>query len=633
MQGTGDPAGFIQDFTGSNRFVLDYLIEEVFKQQSAEVQDFLLKTSILEQLSAPLCGTVTEQAGSQKILEALEKANLFIVPLDQSRTWYRYHHLFAELLRHQSRTANIPQAALHRRASQWYESQGLSREAVEHSLAAQDWGNAARLIGAVSETMIKLGETVTLLNWFGKLPREVVYSKPELCMVFAWAAVISSQFNLAAALLEHAQGIAEPGSHFLGQVAAAQAVLARSQRNNTRTIEKSEQALTLLPDTDIAMCGIIAMNLGLAYWHEGYLAEAEPVLMQACDLCGKTGNHVAWLTAQSFLGKVAASRGKIHQTAEMAEALIRTGGQIPILCLAYGDLATIHHEWNNLQKAWEYLEQAFVLSERSGNVEFQQALHFHRAVLAHAMGDDAGAMTALVKADRMGRDFPAVIRSRTAAFGVQLALFRNDPSMLSHWSAQVNAEVDAHSFYRFMGLTRPRLLLALGKKDEAAEVLTAIYESASQPGWGYGMIVVRILQSLAARNMDEAMQFLSDALRMSKPEGFIRSYVEAGSAIVPVLQEAARRGIEPEYTGRILSTLGEYQHGETRTQAGLVESLSEREIEVLQQVAAGLSNREIAGKLFISPGTAKTHIHNLCGKLGVRNRTEAAMRAKELNLV
>jgi LuxR family maltose regulon positive regulatory protein len=633
MQGMGDPKGFIQSFTGSNRYILDYLIEEVFERQTQEVKDFLLKTSILEQLSAPLCDALTEQTGSQKILEALEQANLFIVPLDQSRTWYRYHHLFAELLHQTSRRANFPQAALHQRASQWYESMSLFGEAVEHSLAAQDWGNAARLIGAVSESMTKHGETVTLLSWFDKLPREVVTANPNLGMVFAWAAVISSRFDVAAPLLEHLEQIAEPGSLFLGQVAAAQAVLARSKRDNARTIEKSEQALSLLSDTDVAIRGIIAMNLGLAYWHEGHLAEAEPALMQAIDLCGKAGNYVALLTAQAFLVKVAGSRGKLHQAAEMAEELIRVGGQAPILCLVYGDLAVIHHEWNNMQKAWEYFEQAFVLSERSGNVEFQQALYLSKAILTHAQGDDAGAITALAEADRMGRDFPAVIRSRSAAFGVQLALARNDPTMLSHWLAQVKAEVDSHSFYRFMGLTIPRLYLAQGKKDEAAKALKSIHETASRSGWGYGMIVVRISQSLAAKTTVDAMPFISDALRLGQPEDFICSFAEVGPDLVPVLQEAIRRGIEPEYAGRILNAMGAGQRSVARAQAGHVEPLSEREIEVLRLVSAGLSNREIARKLFISPGTAKTHIHNLCGKLGVRNRTEAAMRAKELGLV
>ena len=633
MQGRTDPQSFIQSFTGSSRYILDYLIEEVFERQTPEIKDFLLKTSILEQLSAPLCDAVTDRTGSQKILERLEQANLFIVPLDQSRTWYRYHRLFSELLRHYSRTADIPQAALHQRASQWYESQGILRDAVEHSLAAQDWGNAARLIGAVNENMLKRGETVTVLGWFGKLPREVACANPNLCMVYAWAALMASQFDIAAPLLEHAEGMAEPGSHFLGQVAAAQAFLARAKRDNGRAIEKSEQALALLPDTDITTRGNIAMNLGLAYWHIGRLVKAESALMQACDLCGKVGNQYSLLTAQLFLARVFASRGKLHQALEIDEGLIRANGQIPILCLAHYDLATIYQECNNLQKAREHFEQGFALSQRSGNVEFQQAGYLVRAILMHALGDDADAISSHAEADALARDFPAAIRSRVAAFGVQMALTRSDPQMLARWEPQTDADTDAHLFYRFMGLTHPRLLIARGKKDDAAEALKVIYKTASKSGWGYGMIVVRILQSLAARNTDDAMQFLSDALHMGQPENFIRSFVDAGSGIVPLLQEAARRGIEPEYTGRILAALGAGPRGEGRAQAGLFEPLSEREIEVLRLVTAGLSNREIAARLVISPGTAKTHIHNLCGKLGVRNRTEAAMRAKELNIV
>jgi LuxR family maltose regulon positive regulatory protein len=356
-------------------------------------------------------------------------------------------------------------------------------------------------------------------------------------------------------------------------------------------------------------------------------------LLQACDLCARIGNQYALLTAQLFLARVFASRGKLHQAFDVDEGLIKANGQIPILCLAHYDLATIHHEWNNLQKAGEHFEQGFALSQRSNNMEFQQAGHLLRAILMHALGEDAEAISAHAKAEALARDFPAVIRSRVAAFGVQMALARDDAQMLARWEPQLDAEVDAHLFYRFMGLTRPRLLLAQGKKEEAAEVLRVIYETASQPGWGYGMLVVRILQSLAAKNKNDAMQFISDALRMGKPEIFIRSFVDAGSGIVPVLQEAARRGIEAEYAGRILNAMGAGRSSVARVQAGLVEPLSEREIEVLRLVTAGMSNRAIAGKLVISPGTAKTHIHNLCGKLGARNRTEAAMKAKELGLV
>jgi LuxR family transcriptional regulator, maltose regulon positive regulatory protein len=634
LRTSDDLAAFIRDFTTRDRYILDYLVEEVFAHQPVEVQDFLLQTSILKRLSGPLCNAVTGRDDSADVLQNLEKSNLFIVPLDLGHYWYRYHQLFAELLRHRLRVSVFTQANLHQRASRWYETQGFLFEAVDHSLEAQDWGNSARLIGVANQGMFKRGEVTTLLSWCARLPREVLHSSPELCLVLAWAALITSQFEVAAPALEKAEQMAPPGSHLLGRVASAQAFLARAKRDNAVTIQKSEQALSLLPGTDVETRGNIAMNLGLAYWHEGHLAEAEPVLVQACDLCSQTGNQYALLTAQLFLVKVAASRGKIHQAAEMAERLIRVGGQVPILCLAYYDLAVIHLEWNDLPKAWEYFEQGFVYSKRSGNLEFQQAGWLHRAILAHARGDEADARAALDQADQMAADFPALIRSRNAAFGVQLALESNDPTMLSHWSAQVKTQVDSHSFYRFMGLTLPRRLIAQGKKDEAAETLKAIYETASQFGWGYGSIVLRILQSLAAKTPDEAVQFISDALRMGQLEGFTRSFVEAGSDLIPLLQEAARRGVSPGYAGQIISALGaKRRHVEKSGQAGLVEPLSEREIEVLRLVTAGLSNREIAARLVISPGTAKTHIHNLCGKLGVRNRTEAAMRGKELGMV
>jgi LuxR family maltose regulon positive regulatory protein len=472
-----------------------------------------------------------------------------------------------------------------------------------------------------------------LLDWFSKLPQEVTFSNPELCLIYAWAALLASQFDVAAPLLEQAEQLAEPGSYSLGQVASAQAFLARAKRDNSRAIEKSEQALALLPETDIVVRGNIAMNLGLAYWHEGRMAEAEPVLAQACDLSGKAGNYFALITAQIFLARIAAVQGKLHQAAAMFEKLIQAGGQVPILCLAHYDLAAIHQEWNDLPKAAQHLEQGIALSLRSGNMEFQQSGYLLQAILAHVQGDDHGATAALAKADELARDFPAKVRSRTAAFGVQLGLERNNRQMIDHWSTQVNADVDAHSFYRFMGLTRPRLLIAHGEKGQAAQALKTLFETASCAGWGYGALVVRILQSVAAKTSGEAVVFISDALQMGQAEGFIRSFVDAGRGIVPLLQEAARRGITPEYVGQILSAMGAERGKQTPGQANLVEPLSEREIEVLRLVTAGLSNREIALKLVISLGTAKTHIHNVCGKLGARNRTEAAMRARELGIV
>ncbi len=632
LRGRSDLPAFIRDFTRSDRYILDYLAEEVFGRQPAEVQDFLLQTSILERLSGPLCDAVTGHTGSAEMLRNLEQANLFVTPLDPLPTWYRYHHLFAELLHYRLRLSAFSEVDLHQRAARWHEAHGLLDEAIEQSLAAYDWGSAARLIGAVSEGMFKRGEVVTLLNWCGGLPQEVVYTSPELCLAHAWAALLASRFDVAAPILERAEALAKPGSQFLGRVSSGQAFLARAQRDRARAIEKSEQALLLLPEDDLVQRGNIAMNLGLSYWHEGRLAEAEPVLVQACDLCGRAENTFALLTSQIFLARIAAAQGRLRHAATMFEQLIQAAGQAPILCLAHYDLATIYLEWNDLPKAMGHFAHGFALGQRSGNAEFQQSGHLLKAILAWAQGDEPGSLAALSEADLLARDFPVTVRSRTAAFGVQVALARNDPQLIAHWAAQVNAEVDAHSFYRFVGLTRARLLIAQGEKAQAAEELRRLFETASAAGWGYAMVTVRILQSSAAQTEGEAVQFLSDALSRGQPEGFIRSFVDAGRAIIPLLHEAARRGISPEYVGQILAAVGAGRSKETSEDASLVEPLSEREVEVLRLAAAGLSNREIARKLVISPGTAKTHIHNVCAKLGVRNRTEAAMRAKELGL-
>ncbi|MBN1450563.1 MAG: hypothetical protein JW963_06065 [Anaerolineales bacterium] len=243
--------GFIQAFTGSSRFILDYLIEEVFEKQSPDVKDFLLKTSILERLSGPLCDVVAEQTDSQALLEALEQANLFIVPLDQSRGWYRYHRLFAELLRHKLRVSNLAENELHRRASTWFENNNFRAEAVGHSLAAQDWARAADLIPANSIEMLKRGEVMTVIRWFQKLPEEMLLSNPKLCFEYCWPLLLATQYDLAAPLLERVEQAAKDIPAFLGEVFAAQAYLARGCGDHELMVKKSQQALSLLPKSSV----------------------------------------------------------------------------------------------------------------------------------------------------------------------------------------------------------------------------------------------------------------------------------------------------------------------------------------------------------------------------------------------
>ena len=635
LHGLRDKDSFIQAFTGSNRYILDYLIEEVFNRQSDEVRDFLLKTAILDRLCSSLCDAVIGGTGSRELLERLEQVNMFIIPLDQSRTWYRYHHLFLDLLRHQQGIAGLPVdgVILHQRACQWFEAEGYLAEAIHHALEAEDWTKAPHLIGQASDRMFKQGEIISLTGWLEKLPRQLILSHPGLCMIHAWVLLLAGKYELALPVLQQAEELAQPGSVFLGQVATAQAYLARSIGDNQLVIERSRLALDLLAETNVTDRGNLLMNLGMVYWHDGRLDEAESALIEAQDKAMKSANLYTQLTSELFLARTIASRGKIRESAERYPSLIQRGPQVPVIALAYFDLGSLYYEWNQMEQAEHLLRQGLELSRYLGNVEFEIAGLLLQIYILLAHQDWDAAMHISEQAYRLAGEFSLKFRARCAAGQAQVEIATGDLKSAAYWLDQTSENVDPHTYYRFLGLVRPGLLIAQGKTDQAAEQLDKCFEIASNAGWGYALIAVRILQALAAKEHDSALGFLIEACKMAQPEGYIRTFVDAGQGLVRLLQDAAQRGVTPEYIGRILACFDARSAIPSPTRVILVEPLSKRELEVLRLVTVGLSNREIAGRLFISPGTAKTHVHNLCGKLGARNRTEAVSRAKELNLV
>ena len=265
MQGRSDLTGFIQAFNGSSRFILDYLIEEVFERQTPEVKGFLLRTSVLERLSGPLCNAVAENTNSQELLERMEQANLFIVPLDQARAWYRYHHLFAELLRHRLRVQGHPlEVSLDQRASLWYEAEGYLEEAIYHALEAKDWDRSLALIEQASDDLLKRGELVTLVGWCEKLPTGVVASRLPLGLSYTWALSMLGQYDKADISLQKLEAIAISIPSLMGQVAAVQAYTARGKGDNTRAIEKSRQALALLPASNFTATRPVDVEPGVS---------------------------------------------------------------------------------------------------------------------------------------------------------------------------------------------------------------------------------------------------------------------------------------------------------------------------------------------------------------------------------
>jgi LuxR family maltose regulon positive regulatory protein len=652
VRGSDDAERLIGSFAGSHRYILDYLVEEVFSGQPDHIRGFLLKTSILDRFTAALCDAVrfgdsdaaaAERVSSREILLELDHANLFMVPLDACRKWYRFHRLFADLLRQQLRRADfdVPVSELHRRASRWYEAEGFQSDAVKHALAARDWERAAGLILGAEDRMLRRGEVVTLLGWLQALPDEALRSHPQLYLSTSWALILTGQLDAAESTLAAAERVAqdigcgEGQAASLGAIASAQAFSARTRGDDARTIEMSQRALSLLPEEDLAGRSIVAVNLGIAHWSSGHLTEAEQALREAEQAARQSRNHYARLTALGFLGAVQGAQGRLHKAEAWLRQAIREGGGATPTALAHDTLGALLYEWDDLDAATEHLERGIELGARSGNVETQIGGYRILSRLRQAQGDASGALEAIREAHKLARekDVSPLMRARNAACHTQIALAQGDLPVALRWAEQVTEAADGSRFYPLLGLTPARLCLAQGEKAAAAEQLEAWYDTAVRAGWQYGVVEVRALQAMAAPTVDEALPFLADALARAEPEGYVRTFVDKGEPMGELLQEAARRGLAPAYTRRLLDAfLHPPAHPRLVTQP-LIEPLSERELEVLKHLAHHKTNQEIAQALVISINTVKTHLKNIYGKLGVHDRREAVAKAQELDLL
>lgn len=635
LQGHHDLHNFVKSFAGSNRYILDYLFEEVYSRQTPEVQEFLVSTSILTRLTSELCDSVVQRSGCLNILESLERSNLFIVPLDQSREWYRFHRLFRDLLLHRlSVRKGISENSLHLRACEWYTAHGFLSDAVHHSLAASDWKQARELVLELSDGMLKSGEIVTLLTWLKRFPDAFVRADPQLCLEYIWTLILTGQNELAESLLNNVEVLVQDEPQFIGNIASVKAFLARTKGDVAGTIEFSQRALELIPETNKSARCILAVNLGITYWHIGQMEKATQALTECQTAAQESGNFYAQLASLIFLGRVKAVRGELHQAAKMFQLAIQKGKTAPIVGLAHIDMGTLLYEWNDLTAAREHLLQGQEINQNSGNIEFQIAGLMMLARLESVLGNLDATRIALDELQELAGSgqVSAPNQNRSLAIRVEVNLRQADLLEAEQLADQLTMDIDSHPFYRFIGLTQERLLLAQRRTQEAARRLLSKSEAADKAGWVYGSIAVRILQSLAAEGQEDGIRFITEAIEQSHQEGFIREFADNGQVLVPLLTEVAQRGIKPEYIGRILSVIQEESRREDSV-ATMVERLSERELEVLRLVSAGLSNREIAFKLYLSPGTIKTHVHNIYGKLGVNNRTQAVVRAKDLNLI
>jgi LuxR family maltose regulon positive regulatory protein len=693
MRDRRDLAGFISAFTGSQRFVGEYLAEEVFAHQPPHIQTFLLQTSILSRMCGPLCDAVLQGSTSgaapgdsvcQVVLEELERANLFVVPLDDVRQWYRYHHLFGEML-HARLLRSASEAALltlHKRASAWYAEQGLVVEAVQHALAAREWGKAARLIKQHGTILSLSGQSHTVLGWLEALPAGIVEQSPTLCQVYAIGLVYTNQFDAAEMRLHDAERAlkSDTPADRVRRARASMAVIRGGIRAYTgdmaRAISLVQQALELLPEPATNMAAgigiavtraIAALYAAIAYQLTGDVAEAsERRVSAAIALALATGDLTEPLNGYSYLALLQVLQGRLRTAAATYAEIERLAPGPDALHALIGSpayyfgMAELQREWNDLDAAENYLAPGMALVQGGLAVHAGMIVRGYMALAQaqQARGDGEAALMTLEAFIRLAQErsfFPLLIEL-AAALRARLQLLQGDlPAALRWAEASGLSPEDGINFPREAAyLTLARVHIAAGQAEAITPQLGRLLADARAKGRFHSAIEILILQALARRAQGDrpaALSALEEALALAEPEGYVRIFLDEGAPLAELLTKLPRgsarmfayqRNLLAAFHGRqrAVNSLRAQDGGQAitlqsapRAHQRWVEPLSEREREVLALVAEGLSNQEIAARLIVGVSTVKKHINNIFGKLAVRSRTQALARARELNLL
>ncbi len=661
MQGHQDATSFIKSFTGSHRFVLDYLLEEVLQQQSESVQVFLLRTSILDRLCGPLCDAVMldSSASGQETLEYLERANLFIVPLDNERYWYRYHHLFAGFLRQRLSQSAAPStgnegrggAELHSRASQWYEDNGLELEAFHHAVAANDVERAERLMEGKGIPLHLCGAATAILNWLESLPTTVLNARPSLwwkhaslLLVIGQTTGVEEKLQAAEAALQSAgpvpsavEGPDGKTRNLIGQIAGARATLALTQYRAEAIIVQARRALEYLHPNNLPYRSTANWAMGFAYYLQGDRAAAGRAYTEAISLSQACGDTFSTILATTGLGNVQELEDQLNTADETYRKVLKLVGDppLPYAAEAHLGLARICYEWNDLDAAEQHGQQSLLLAQQYDRVLDRFIIcEVFLARLKLARGDVTGAATLLAQAEQSARQntfvhrIPEVVAARVIT--------------LLHQGNLVAAADLAQS--HDLPISQARVHLAQGDTSAALQVLEPLRRQAEARDWEDERLQVMVLQAVALSahgETDAAVRQLGDALALAEPNGFVRTFVDEGAPMAQLLSAAAGRGVMPGYTGKLLAAFAaeeERSQDKSRVPAAtpaqpLDEPLSQRELEVLRLIAQGLSNQEICQRLFLALSTVKGHNRIIFGKLQVQRRTEAVARARELGLL
>ena len=647
LQGRADVVGFIASFAGSHHFVLDYLLEEVLQRQAEPVQTFLLRTSILDRLCGPLCDAVLidDSASGQETLESLERANLFVVPLDNERRWYRYHHLFADLLRQRRRQIAVLSAGQdedHLRASEWFEANGLEIEAFEQAAAGRHLERAERLIEGRGMPLQNRGALAPILRWLGSLSTTTFDARPSLWITHASVLLGSGQTTVIEPKLQAAERAlqgAEPDGRvrdLVGRIATVRAMLALSQGQVETIIAQARRALEYLDPENLPTRTVTNATLGYAYRIKGDRAGARSAYTEARSTSQESGNIVADIVASIGLGAMQEADNQLQLAVETYQHVLSIAADLPfpVISEAYLGLARIHYQRNDLEAAGRAWQQSALLARQLENTDRPVACQVFLARLNLAQGDVAGAAAVLAEADQSVRLHNFMLQvSEVAAVHVLVLLRQGDLAAAARLAG-------AHE----LPISQARVRLAQGDPSATLAVLERYRRQMEDRAWADALLETVILQALAVYVQGEktrAVEILDEALAMAEPDRFVRIFIDEGAPMARLLFEALSQGIRPAYVRQLLAGLPANEPGvstaaTTRAAAGnsrLAEPLSARELEVLPLIAEGLTNQEIAARLYLSLHTVKAHARNIYAKLGVSSRTQAVARARALGLL
>ena len=670
MKGNSDVSRFIREFAGDHHYIVDYLIEEVLRRQPGPIRSFLLQTAILDRMNGSLCDAVTGIEDSHARLEALQRGNFFIIPLDDRRIWYRYHRLFADVLRMHLKEEQPNQVSeLHRRASAWYEQNGSMENAIRHALSAGDFSRAADLVELVFPGMNRSRQFTTLLGWLKSIPDELIRFRPVLSTEYALVSMSCGENESVEPRLRDAERWLEPTANTAGMVviddvefrrvpgmiAIVRAGQALGRGDMPETVKNARRVLELAPENDYLMLGGAASQLGLVAWANGDLDTARRMTADGMVNVWKAGYISPAIGGAIVLADIQIAQGSLHEAMTTYEralqwamepnAPVRPGAADMLV-----GLSSLHYEHNDLKTSMNLLHKSQALGELAGLPQNPYRWRAAMARILEAQGDLDGALDLLDQAERLyDGSFSPNVRP-IAARKTRVWVVQGRLGEALDWVSQQGLSVDNELSYmrEFEHITLARVLLACyerglvnGSISEVIGLLERLLNAAKKGGRKGNVIEILVLQALVYQtqsDLNAALFPLQQALALARPEGYVRIFLDEGSNMIQLLQAASAREIMPEYTGKLLTAFeADKRKSEVKPDLlpakPLFQPLSQNELRVVQLIAQGLTNREIGERLFLALDTVKGYNRRIFDKLQVQNRTEAVTRARVLGLL